>query len=79
MLLKFQEHMALILEKKWNTVSQEKQILPINLWKFEELKTYKPCWGMDLVKIFSHQTYEIFPTCNINVFFCFKALLALDS
>ena len=67
--MKFSKYMALILDGRWNAVSQEKQSLYMN--------ERKEVW-FRRSKYLSH-TYQNFQTCRLSFFPVFKGLLTLDS
>ena len=62
--------MALILGKKLNTNSQERDNLSMNLCKFtyKELLAEIPCWDMEVINILTNQIYEYFETSSSKYF-----------
>ena len=68
--LKVLRYMALILGKKLNKFSQERDNLSMNLCNFnyKELLAQIPCWDMEVINILTNQTYEYFETSSRKCF-----------
>ena len=68
--LKVLRYMALILGKKLNKFSQERDNLSMNLCKFnyKELLTQIPCWDMEAINILTNQAHGHFETSSSNFF-----------